>query len=67
MLHGVHAIFPPPAVTGHNGLALVAINKLETGEITWEHVKDILGLIMGGLNVTMQLPVKKCKDIFFLM
>ena len=38
MLHGVHDIFPPPAVTGHNGFNPVELSKLETGEGTWEHV-----------------------------
>ena len=32
ILHGVHAIFPPPYVTGHNGFDPVALSKLETGE-----------------------------------
>ena len=43
MLHGVHSIFPTPAVTGHNRFDPVVLYKLETGEGTWEHVKDILG------------------------
>ena len=29
MLHAIHAIFPPPAVTGHNRFKPVAISKLE--------------------------------------
>ena len=43
MLHGVHAIFPPPAVTGHNGFGPGALYKQDKGEGTWEHVKEILG------------------------
>ena len=67
ILHGVHAIFPPPAVTGHTGFDPVALSKLDTGESTWEHFKDILGWIMDGLNGTTQLPVKKRKDICVLI
>ena len=58
MLYGVHAIFPPPAATDHNGLDPVVLSKLETVEGTCENVKEILGWIMDGLNGTMQLPVK---------
>ena len=61
ILHVVHAIFPPPAVTDHKGFDPVALSKLETGEGTWEHVKEILGWIMDGLNGTMQLPVKNAR------
>ena len=61
MLYGVHAIFPPPAVTGHTGFDPVALSKLDIGESTWEHFKDILVWIMDGLNGTMQLPVKNAR------
>ena len=58
MLYGVHAIYPPPSVTGHNGFDPVALSKLETVEGTCENVKEISGWIIDGLNVTIQLPVK---------
>ena len=61
MLHGVHAIFPPPAVTIHNGFDPVALSKLEIEEGTWEHVKDILGWIMDGLNGIIQLMVNNAR------
>ena len=61
ILHGVYAIFPTPAVTGHNGFDQVALSKLDTGEVTWEHVKGILGWIKDGLNGTMQLPMKNAR------
>ena len=67
MLHGIHAISPPPAVTGHYGSDPVALSKLDKGEGTRKHVKEILGWILDGLNGTIQLPVKKCKDICVLM
>ena len=61
MLYGVHAILPPPAVTGHNGFNPVALSKLETVEGTCENIKEILVWIMDGLNGTMQLPVKNAR------
>ena len=61
MLHGVHAISPPPSVTVHNRFNPVALYKLDTGEDTWEHVKYISGWIMDGLNGTMQSPVKNAR------
>ena len=39
ILHGVHALFPHPAVTGHTAFDPVTLSKLETGEVTYEHVK----------------------------
>ena len=63
MLHSIHAILPPTAVTSHNGFNPVAPSKLEKGEIIWEHVKEILGCIMD----IIQLPVKKYKDICVFM
>lgn len=67
MLHGVHAIFPPPTITGHNGHDPIAENKLNNGDGTWEFQKEILGWILEGLNGTIQLPLKKCKDICILL
>ena len=56
MLHGIHAILPPPEVTGHNGFEPVALYKMEKVEGTWEHIKEILGWIMDGQKGTIQLP-----------
>ena len=67
ILHGIHAISPPPSVTGHNGFEPVVLSKLEKGEVKWEHIKETLVCIMNGLNETIQLPLKKCKDICVLM
>ena len=57
MLHGIHAIFPPTEVTGNNGFDPVALSKLEKVEGTWEQSKEILGWIMDGQKVTIQLPI----------
>ena len=36
MLHGIHAIFPPPEITGHSGHKLIAYKKLVAGEGAWD-------------------------------
>ena len=67
MLHGVHAIFPLPAVTGHNGYDPIAESKLEKGDGTWEYEKEILGWLINGLHGTIQLPPNKFNDICALL
>ena len=32
MLHGIHAIFPPPEITGHNGFDPIAYKKIVDGD-----------------------------------
>ncbi len=63
MLLGVHSVFPPPSVTGHNGEDPISQKKLLQGEGTWSHMKEILGWLVDGLNFTIQLPPDKCKKI----
>lgn len=63
MLHGIHSVFPPPEVTGHDGFDPVSEKKIGEGEGTWEHTKEILGWIMDGANFTVHLPPKKCEKI----
>ena len=36
LLHGIHSVFPPPAITGHNGEDPVSLKKLDDGEGLWE-------------------------------
>jgi len=43
MLHGVHSIFPPPAVTGHHGQDPISQKKMDQGEGIWSTTKEILG------------------------
>ena len=59
MLHGIHAMFPPPEVTGHNGFDPVALSKQDKGKGTWEHIKEVLGCIMDCQKGKIQLPIKK--------
>ena len=63
MLHGVHSIYPPPNVTGHDGEDPVAQKKLDNGDGDWAFVKEILGWIIDGENFTIQLPPEKCDKI----
>ena len=63
MIHGVHSVFPPPELSGHNGHDPVSKPKLEKGEGLWAFEKEILGWILNGKNNTLQLPPKKCETI----
>ena len=63
MLLGVHAIFPPPATTGHSGEDPISQKKLAQGEGTWSYTKEILGWLVDGANFTIQLPPTKCDTI----
>ena len=67
MLHGIHAIFPPPEVTGHTGHDPIAYKKLIQGDGIWDVFKEILGWDFDGVAYTIQLPAKKCSDICTLM
>ena len=60
MLHGIHSIFPPPQVTKHCGADPISEKKLEKGEGTWSHQKEILGWNFDGKAFTIQLPADKC-------
>ena len=63
MLHGIHAIFPPPEVTGHKGFDPIAYKKLVDGDGIWDFYKEILGWDFDGIEYTIQLPGKKCAAI----
>ena len=48
LLHAIHSVFPPPAVTGHSGAGPVSIKKLLQGEGAWQVSKEILGWMFDG-------------------
>ena len=52
MLHGVHAVFPPPRVTGHSGGDPISKKKLDKGEGTWSTEKEVLGWEFDGVAKT---------------
>jgi hypothetical protein len=63
ILHGIHSVFPPPAVTGHDGEDPVSQKKLEQGDGRWATRKEILGWIFDGQNRTIELPTDKVDKI----
>jgi hypothetical protein len=67
MIHGVHSVFPPPEISGHNGHDPVSLAKLIKGEGAWEYRKEVLGWILDGQTFTLQLPESKCKAITLLI
>ena len=48
VLHGIHSIFPPPKITGHNGFDPISESKLHKGDGTWSTKKEILGWLFDG-------------------
>ena len=63
MLHGIHSVFPPPSITGHNGGDPISEKKLDNLEGLWDHTKEILGWIIDGANYTIHLPKPKVDKI----
>ena len=63
MLHGIHSIFPPPEISGHNGEDPISQKKMKAGDGTWDTTKEILCWILNGLDYTIQLPPEKCTNI----
>ena len=59
VLHGIHSVFPPPNVTGHNGADPVSVKKLLKGEGVWAVRKEILGWVMDGSTMCIELSDKK--------
>ena len=45
LLHGIHSVFPPPQVSGHNGQDTISKKKFESGEVQWAVRKEVLGWI----------------------
>ena len=59
LLHGIHSVFPPPAVTGHSGKDLVLMKKLLEGKGMCDVCKEILGWVMDGSTLCIELAEKK--------
>ena len=50
-LHGIHALFPPPDVSGHDGgRDSISIKKLTKGDARWHLTKIMLGLDLHGAD-----------------
>jgi hypothetical protein len=63
-LHGIHSIFPPPAITGHtNGKDPISYKKLLRGDAQWHPQKEILSFIVDGETKTVKISEAKATDI----
>jgi hypothetical protein len=63
-LHGIHYIFPSPAVTGHtDGKDPISLKKLLRVDAQWSPQKEILGFIVDGENKTVGISDAKANDI----
>ena len=64
ILHGIHAVFPSPAVTGHtDGKDPISVKKLQRGDGQWHHEKELLGFICNGEAKTVRISDAKFTDI----
>ena len=63
LLHAIHAVFPPPAITGHDGEDPVSLKKLRQGEGTWDTRKEILGWVFDGARRCIELPDSKVERL----
>ena len=64
-LYGIHAIFPPPEVTEHQGgKDPISVKKLENGDARLDITKEILGFQANGRNQTWALPTRKMENIY---
>jgi hypothetical protein len=59
-IHGVHSVFPEPAVTGHkNGKDPLSEKKLDQGDGNFVSKKDMIGFSFDGIKQTIHLPPTK--------
>jgi hypothetical protein len=63
ILHGIHSVFPPPAVTGHAGEDPVSIKKLKQGDGLWATRKELLGWVFDGARRCIELPPDKVERL----
>lgn len=63
-LYGIHAIFPPPSVTGHvGGKDSVSIEKCEKGDPMLAPRNEILGFLAHGVHRTWRLPTENSEPM----
>jgi hypothetical protein len=63
-LHAIHAIFPPPEVSGHvGGKDPISRKKLEKGDARFDVEKEILGFMLNGVDRTVWLAEAKAQAI----
>ena len=59
LLHGIHSVFPPPKVSGHNGQDPISKENLDSGEYQWEVRKEVLGWMVDGATRCIELARDK--------
>jgi hypothetical protein len=53
ILHGIHSVFPSPAITGHiQGKDPISLKKDTQGNGQWHHKKELLGF---GVNTSVSV------------
>ena len=62
LLNAISDIFPPPSVTGSKMGPPISVKKL-ISEGTWETRKGILGWLLDGIALTIELPTTKCDSV----
>ena len=55
LLHGIHSVFLSPQVSGHNEQDPISKKNLESGEVQWEMIKEVLGWIFDGATRCIKL------------
>ena len=63
VLQGIHLVFPPPVVTGHDGEDPVSMKKLLQGDGLWTVWKEILGWVFDGAHCCIELPADKVSKL----
>ncbi len=59
-IHGIHALFPPPAITQHVGdKEPISQKKLAQGDRNFETRKEMIGFIFDRVKRTVRLPATK--------
>ncbi len=59
-IHGIHALFPPRAVTKHKGgKEPISSKKLGQGKGNFDSTKDMIGFRFDGIKRTVQHPPEK--------
>jgi hypothetical protein len=59
-IHEIHALFPPPLVSNHNGKKEpISWKKLAQGKGNFDTTKEKIGFLFDGVKRTVRLPAKK--------
>ena len=59
VLHGIHRVFPPPQVSGHNGKDPISKKKLESDEVQCAVRKEVLVWMVDGKTYCIELEQDK--------